>query len=179
MLSIPKEKKITKNCSITNARQEAKDCFMNRDFNTFMSVLINSKYPYYRKRHFIVYKNPSTDSQTKESVIGLTLHFEEMQIPLLNNVTGNITSVEAKIIEKVEFRGQLWLYIHTERAVNTYTVCKALALACNFNENGFFTDELPVQRAQLKRYDYIKIQMFKMCLNIMRQNPSLENVDIE
>jgi len=149
--------------NIVKAREEAECRFLTRKPDSFMQVQINSRYHLVCKRHFIVYKNEESNHQ---SIMDLDL--DSLKVPLFSNANGTITFAIANIMDKLSFGTELWMYIQTEKPVNSFLVCKSIAIAGNLDLDSFYTDELSNDRSAIKRYDYIKLKSFQKCMAMMR-----------
>ena len=74
---------------------------------------------------------------------------------------------DATIVDQmITVRGEWWGYITSEKPMLTSVICDNIFRALSFIPGRFFTDELPWTRQEIKRYEYTKLQHFKL---IMRQ----------
>lgn len=162
---------VAKNKKFT-AKEEMEIMFFSKGPLSFEEVHLQKKYSYSRKRHFLVYN--VDDKDTRENIVLI----QDFKIPLFSNSSGQITYAQTNVIEQLHNEKQIWMYVYTERPVNSYVVSQAIAIMNNLDENNFFTDVALSQneKRNIKRYDYIKIKSFQMCIEMMKKEKKKKQI---
>jgi hypothetical protein len=154
------------NIGICTSKEEVVFELMKTKEEGLKKIQVNSKYTLSRKRHLIVYKKEKEENMFKCNNHD---HTKKFLIPLLSNATGIVSIANVIIHDKVAMADQIWYHIETDKPLNTYLVCKGLAMIENISIHNFYTSELKHERKNTKRYDYLKLKAFQMHIKNLRR----------
>ena len=140
--------RMTKTTMKKNAAETAADLFKGRSIHSVSWSPITT-IDTTRKRHFIRF-------------IGFDKLIQSEAVP--THLNGGVLVVE----QMCTVYGEWWAYIQTDKPIETYKVTQMLQKEYSFSEGEFFTDVFPWARKDIKRYDYTRLQHFKLMMQMMR-----------
>ena len=149
---IAKKKKSQQQTGLQAAFAYAMDLFHKRDPTLLVNQLIDLCDVNSKKRHFIRFVACKADgAQIPQGPLALTLE-DQRYICVVD---------EMWLVD-----GEWWGYITSHKYISTSRVCHMVHKALNYAVGNFYTDELPWQRDEIKRYDYTKLQHFKATMRL-------------